>query len=108
MKLLFDANLSPVLVSRLDDLYPASSHVLDFGIEESDTRVWHYARENNFVIVSKDGDFRERALIIGPPPKVVLVRLGNCKTSIVESLLRQRHKQIAEILEGEDSLLVIP
>lgn len=41
MKLLFDHNLSPILVDRLKDLYPNSNHVYRLGLDQApDTEVW--------------------------------------------------------------------
>jgi len=36
-----------------------------------DEVIWNYAREHDFVIISKDSDFRQRCFLFGPPPKVV-------------------------------------
>ena len=47
MKLLFDHNLSPRLVDRLDDLYPGSQHVFLLEMGEADDRqIWDYAKQN--------------------------------------------------------------
>ena len=109
MKLLFDANLSPELVARVADLYPDSEHVYSFGIDLSDTAVWDYARAGDFMIVSKDSDFQQRALVLGPPPKVVWIRLGNCRTGLVESLLRQRFEQVRAFCDDpSESLCALP
>ena len=52
MKLLFDQNLSPLLVDDLDDIYPDSAHVQSLGLDRSpDTPLWDFARDNGFVIV---------------------------------------------------------
>ena len=41
MRLLFDQNLSPQLVSRLRDLHPESLHVFDIGLHtRDDTYIW--------------------------------------------------------------------
>ena len=32
--------------------------------------IWDYAKANDFAIVSKDADFRERSFVEGFPPKV--------------------------------------
>lgn len=109
MKLLFDANLSPELVRRLADLYFDSEHVAVIGLESSDTAIWEYAKSKAFTIVSKDSDFQQRAMVFGSPPKVILVRLGNCRTRLVESLLRQRSAQVAQFFDDPaESLLVLP
>ena len=90
MKLLFDQNLSPRLKSRLTDLYPDSDHVSNLGLDQAhDNEVWEYARDNDFVIVSKDTDFSEMSVLRGYPPKVVWIRRGNCSTDEIESILRQ-------------------
>ncbi len=109
MKLLFDANLSPDLVELLVDFYPDSIHVVSIGIESSDSEIWDFSKVNGLTIVSKDSDFQQRAMVLGGPPKVVWIRLGNCRTNLVESLLRQRHQQLLDFeIEENASLLAIP
>jgi predicted nuclease of predicted toxin-antitoxin system len=54
MKLLFDHNLSPRLVSRLADRYPNASHVALVGLDRaSDLIVWTYAQTNDYIISRK-------------------------------------------------------
>jgi predicted nuclease of predicted toxin-antitoxin system len=109
MKLLFDANLSPGLIERLADLFPGSEHVSSFGLDASDTAIWNHARSQQFVIVSKDSDFQQRAMVFGTPPKIVWIRLGNCRTALVESLLRQRFEQLQAFVEDPtEALLALP
>lgn len=110
MKLLFDENLSPTLPRRLADLFPASVHVRDVGLKASDDPlVWDYAKDNDFMIVSKDADMHDLSLLFGNPPKVVWLRLGNCSTAQVENLLRRDFDVIKLFYEDEQvSLLVLP
>ncbi|MGQ0593805.1 MAG: DUF5615 family PIN-like protein [Gammaproteobacteria bacterium] len=90
MKLLFDENLSPRLVTLLNDVFPQSAHVDRAGLGSApDSSVWEYARANGYLIVSKDSDFHERSLLHGYPPKVVWIKRGNCSTRQIEALLRQ-------------------
>ncbi len=90
MKLLFDQNLSPVLTRTLADLHAGSLHVREVDLRRAlDSEIWAYAIEHGYAIVSKDLDFAERALVQGPPPKVIWIRLGNCSTAEVEALLRE-------------------
>ena len=110
MKLLFDENLSPKLACFLADLFPDSLHVRDVGMKATDDPlVWDYAKNNGFMIVSKDMDMHNLSLALGNPLKVVWLRLGNCSTRQVENLLRQAFDVIR--LFGEDehvSLLALP
>jgi predicted nuclease of predicted toxin-antitoxin system len=102
MKLLFDENLSPKLAQLLHDLFPDSVHVRDVGLKASDDLiVWKYAQDNSLIICSKDSDMHQRSFLLGFPPKVVWVRLGNCSTSDVEKLLR-RHFATIEVFAADD------
>ena len=40
---------------------------------------WEYAKKHNLVIVSKDADFSERAIISAPPPRVIHLKFGNMR-----------------------------
>ena len=72
IKLLFDQNLSPRLINRLIDIYPNSNHLYNLGLDTAeDSIIWQYARENNFIVVTKDADFSELISIRGFPPKVI-------------------------------------
>lgn len=107
MKLLFDHNLSPRLANRLADLYPDSNHLFNLKLDTADDYlVWEYARKNKFVIVTKDSDFSELSLLRGFPPKVIWIRIGNCKTDEIESLIRSHTKEI-ENFNNESSLGIL-
>jgi predicted nuclease of predicted toxin-antitoxin system len=81
VKLLFDQNLSPRLVTMLSDLFPGSEHTQSLGLDQSsDALLWGFARNNDFLIVTKDVDFSDRSALVGYPPKVIWVRTGNCTT----------------------------
>ena len=95
MKLLFDQNLSGSLVGRLSDLFPESTHVKSIAMMQSDdSAIWTYAKAGGFTIVSKDSDFQQRSLLLGAPPKVVWLRVGNCPTSQIEKLLRDHSVEL--------------
>lgn len=109
MKLLFDENLSPKLPSRLSDLFPNSLHVRDVDMKATiDPIVWDYAKNNDLMIVSKDADMHDLSLLFGNPPKVIWLRLGNCSTLQVETLLRQEFVSIKLFYEDDTlSLLAL-
>ena len=109
MKLLLDENLSSRLVQNLSVEFPGISHIELLGLRGStDRAVWEFARDQNYAIVSKDNDFRQRSFLYGTPPKVIWLSVGNAGTSKVESLLRENHEQIARFLpQTEEGLLVL-
>jgi predicted nuclease of predicted toxin-antitoxin system len=102
VKLLFDHNLSPRLIKRLSDLFPDSSHVYLVGLDQADdTAIREYARQNDFLIVTKDADFSDLCLLLGFPPQVIWIRRGNCKTSDIESLLRNYYDDIKALSQDQ-------
>ena len=49
------------------------------------------------------------ALVQGPPPKAIVIDLGNCSTTQVERLLRLRRSDVLSFCsDGEAHALVIP
>ena len=108
MKILFDHNLSPRLVSRLADVFTEAEHVVFAGLERaSDAMVWDYARQHGYVIVSKDTDFSELSVWQGFPPKVIWLQVGNCTTAQVEAILRNRLATIADFVSDPDAGMLI-
>ena len=109
MRLLFDENLAPRLASALSDIYPGSHHVTDCGLRgASDSEIWQYARDKGFVIVSIDSDFSQRSSLLGNPPKVVWLRIGNCTTTRADFVLRNTAPRIhAFFADNEQSCLVL-
>ena len=81
MKFLIDENLPDCLKiwSSSDFL-----HVTKISKSIPDTEIWQFAVENNLIILTKDTDFHERILYGNPPPKVILIRLGNTSTKYLE------------------------
>ncbi len=108
MKLLFEQNISYKLVTRLGDVYPESKHVRQVGLGEADdVAVWDYARDNDFVIVSKDEDFHQRSFLYGSPPQVVWLRLGNCTTQDIEDALRHDRVALTRFAAQEEAAFLI-
>jgi predicted nuclease of predicted toxin-antitoxin system len=103
MKLLFDHNLPPRLVTALKNLYPNSQHVRQIGmITADDAAIWSYAQEHKMIMVSKDSDFYHLSMLLGPPPKVIWIRLGNCTTVQIQNLLQARHADILAFSQDLD------
>ncbi len=109
MRLLFDQSLSPRLVRLLSDAYPDCSHVHDLGMDTaSDTEVWNYAAEHGYTIVSKDADVHQRSLLLGPPPRVLWIRQGNCLVADTAELPRERFMVIERFHAKEEAAFLSP
>jgi predicted nuclease of predicted toxin-antitoxin system len=78
VKLLFDENRSRRMVPLIALYYPGSLQVALLGLEQaSDSEIWAYTREHDFIFVSKDSDFVDWSALSGQPPKVILLKTGN-------------------------------
>lgn len=110
MRLLLDQNLSRKLIKQIEDAYPYSCHLTSVLPESStDREIWLFAEANDFVIVTKDDDFEQRSVLLGHPPKVIWIRLGNCRTADVASLLLNSKNIIHAFGDDkEKSILPIP
>lgn len=106
-RLLFDEPLSEELCHLTADLFPKALHVRLLGHGgASDVAVRELARQHACIVVSKDGDFHSLAVLQGAPPKFIWIRLGNCRTTEVANLLRNRYDDIVEF-DAQDEATVL-
>jgi predicted nuclease of predicted toxin-antitoxin system len=110
VKLLLDENLSPRLVEILSRAYPGSRHVDHLGLGgKPDHEIWDQAARGDYVLVSKDNDFRQLSFLHGSPPKVVWLSVGDASTRAIAELLLRSTARLQEFVSDEDeSLLVLP
>ncbi len=75
-------------------LYPDSVHVRDIGLHRADDEsVWRYAAEHAC----------QRSFLLGPPPKVIWIRRGNCSTDEILGLLSTHHAEILAFNEDSEA-----
>ena len=72
----------------------------------NDREVWAYAASARLAIVSKDRDFVDLATLLGPPPKVIWLRIGNGPTRDIEILLRTHLAKVNEFLADPASAIL--
>ena len=107
MRVRYDEHLSPRLVRRLADQFPDSTHVQLAGLRGAPDRVlWNFARENGYVLVSRDGDFERLSMELGAPPKVIIVRVAAGQTALIEQVLRA-HAVSIERFGGTEEVSVL-
>jgi predicted nuclease of predicted toxin-antitoxin system len=100
MKLLLDQNLSHKLVTPLTGLGFEVLHVRDIEMTTaSDRAIWEWARDTGVCIVTYDADFSELVAYYGYPPKVLWLRVGNQRSSVLANLFEQKAAEIKTFLE---------
>jgi predicted nuclease of predicted toxin-antitoxin system len=103
MKLLLDENLSRRIVPFLQTAFPGSTQVTLLGLESaSDSEIWQYAKNNGFVIVSRDSDFQERSLVSGHPPQVIWLKIPNRSKTAVLNILLEHRAEIEQALTSQN------
>lgn len=101
MWLLLDQSLSRRLVPVLDRAFPGITHASSAGLEQApDETVWIYAKQEDLAIVTKDADFIDLSILRGVPPRVIWLRIGNCATGQIATLLLLHQEAIQAFLEA--------
>ena len=101
MRLLFDQNISFRILSKIKNYFPEAKQVRELGIENySDIEIWKFAKENNYTIVTFDGDFYDLSTFKGFPPKIIWLRFGNTKTDFIAEIINSRNSIIKDFISS--------
>lgn len=101
MSLLFDQNISFRIIQKIKEDFPNSKQVSELGLEESsDDKIWKFAKENNFTVVTFDSDFFEISNLKGHPPKIIWLRTGNTTTKNIIEILQQKKEIIIDFISN--------
>jgi predicted nuclease of predicted toxin-antitoxin system len=107
LKLLSDHNISHKLVARVVDLFPESSQTRLLNLSRTnDAQLWLIAKTHGFVFVTKDKDVAELAILRGAPPKVLWLRMGNCRTVAIERVLRANFEVIENLVADVERVVL--
>jgi predicted nuclease of predicted toxin-antitoxin system len=97
MKLLFDQNISFRITKLLSANFEGSTTVKSENLmDKNDLEIWHFARLNDFIIVSQDNDFNDILNLRGAPPKLIWLRMGNCSTSDIAEILESIYAELSD------------
>lgn len=109
MRFLIDAQLPPRLAQWLKDQKEEALHIseLDNGLFMPDIGLWNIARDEGRVIMTKDMDFFELSALHDSPPKVVIMRLGNCSNHSMIEILSKAWISIRDYLNDPGIRLVM-
>lgn len=108
MKLLFDQNLPRSLVHSCEESFPGSAHVVTLGLSTAtDRKIYEYDPDEGYTIVSKDSDFRQLSFVLGAPPKVIWLRVGNSSFPELREVLNNYTAPILRFESEPESFLTI-
>jgi predicted nuclease of predicted toxin-antitoxin system len=104
-RLLIDENLPFSLGNRINRDFIHASQIAD---QASDSLLWQHARDNDWIVLTRDTDFFDRLLIHGAPLKVIWIRLGNLRKHDLLEIIHRRWLTIEERIESYDLVEVYP
>lgn len=110
MKLLIDAQLSPSLAAWINRTFKDihANSVWSLGLrDKSDRQIYDYARENEYVIMSKDSDFLSLLEDLGSPPKLIWVTCGNTSNAFMRKTLSINLLRVVELMSDGETVVEI-
>lgn len=109
MRFLCDVHISYKLKKHLNVLGFEAIHVnqiLDHS-ETKDSDLCRYADQNDYVIITKDADFRDSFFVSKKPKKLIKINLGNISNQHLISLINGAINTIQKLDEKPGFLLEI-
>ena len=109
MTLWLDAQLSPRLAQWFgDSLHIAALPVRDVGLRDADDEtIYREAAKAGVVVVTKDRDFVDLLLRLGPPPQIIWLTCGNTSETRLQEIFRTHFAAARKLIETGDSLVEI-
>ncbi len=85
-----------------------AQHVRQLLMSRStDVNIWEYAIKNNCIIVTKDEDFPDLALLRSELVPVVWLHIGNCRKQVLIQSFGRSWPEIFERLQRGDQIIEV-
>jgi len=108
MRILVDDNISYRVCALFNKSEDVCKNVSDFHLDKNtdDASIWQFAKNNSFIILTKDNDFEAMSRLFGCPPKVIQLLSGNTKTVDLLILLEKKLPSIEQFESDNENCLV--
>ncbi len=103
-RVILDENVSESVAARIETAFGRVLHVrtvLGTGVADDD--IWRFARREQLVLVTRDGDFERMSMMYGSPPKVVWIGVHNMSNAGLAELLVTRKPAIDRLVADEQA-----
>ena len=109
MTVWLDAQLSPRLAKWLGDSFPVHAlAVRDVGLRDADDEtIYRAAAQAGAVVITKDRDFVDLQLRLGPPPPILWLTCGNTSEARLQQIFTTHFSSARRLIEAGDSLVEI-
>jgi predicted nuclease of predicted toxin-antitoxin system len=104
-----DNHLSPALARWIEGAVGVSClQVRDLGLARAtDREIFDAARDAARIVMTKDRDFAELVARLGPPPRVILLTMGNTSTKRLAEILATALPEALRLIEKGEPLIEI-
>jgi predicted nuclease of predicted toxin-antitoxin system len=108
LRFIVDTQLPPLLSGYFESKGQDSIHTTFYkdGHLLQDAEISAIAKSENRIIVTKDSDFLERYILLGAPPRVLLLQFGNIKNVDLINLFEKNYSIILDLFEQENNLVI--
>ena len=100
-----DTQLSPIIAKWMAEytgFNVKSSYTLQSN-SLSDLTIYNNAKEKgNVILISKDADFPELISRLGSPPKLIVIKKGNCNNHEMWAFIKPNIVRAVEVLTSSD------
>ena len=83
-------------------------HIVDINPAMTDKKIWEFAIENNYVILTKDTDFYDLFLVSDIHPKIIYFQLGNYTMSELYQYFSNHWVSILDLLPSASFIIADP
>ncbi|MFO8027615.1 MAG: DUF5615 family PIN-like protein [Opitutales bacterium] len=108
MKFLVDVQLPGTLARWLRGRNCDAIHALELDLGKADDlALWRLAGDESRIMISKDGDFFILAMRPKDDGRLLWLRMGNCRTADLLSLLNRRWSDIVQAFEDGQQIVEV-
>ena len=109
MILWVEAQLSPHLAQWISSEFGVDARpVRDLGLRDAkDREIFLAAREAGAVVLTKDSDFVLLLELLGPPPQILWLTVGNTSNAHLKEILSKSFDSVRELLSRGEALVEI-
>lgn len=102
IRLIIDENISWRLKKLLPGWTIIPSNEIQKNQRLSDFKIWQFASNNNYHVLTFDEDFTELHNLLGFPPKIIWLRTDNLSTIEIAKKLQSLESSIVEFLSNDE------
>lgn len=109
MTIWLDNHLSPALARWIEEQFGEPCvQVRELGLARApDREIFTAARNAARVVITKDRDFAELVVRLGPPPGIIVLSCGNTSTAHVRDMLRDQLVEALRLIGSGEPLVEI-